>query len=342
MTTDIERGGIDVSGSPEPSYYEIALTNRQVVVAFVILLTCLVAAFLSGVWIGRESAARAQERLASLARGAAAAGDADKEKPEGQALQEFKFFADPHHRPAAAGGGTPASAGARRSAETPSRGEDSGGGGSPSTLADDLSHRGQSGAPPRSAAAPAPAPGSSVSNEAAPAGRAARSAAKRAAAPPAAADSSVPAGEGEPLPPATATSGSPAASAGAADSEVVRPRPLPDATGRAAAAAPQSGRPASGREGRAGAATAASAASGAESGGDLVIQVFSSADKEQADRVRDRLVGAGLTAYLSPLAKNGQTMYRVRIGPFRSRADAEPVAERVRKEHKLDTWITPK
>ena len=31
----------------EPSYYEIALTNRQVVVAFVILLACLLAAFFS-------------------------------------------------------------------------------------------------------------------------------------------------------------------------------------------------------------------------------------------------------------------------------------------------------
>ena len=98
MTTDIERGGIDVGGSHEPSYYEIALTNRQVVVAFVILLLCVVAAFLSGVWIGRESTARAQAKMALLAR--AAGGDAaDKDKGEGQALQEFKFFADPRHRP---------------------------------------------------------------------------------------------------------------------------------------------------------------------------------------------------------------------------------------------------
>ena len=45
--------------SHEPSYYEIALTNRQVVVAFVILLVCLLSAFFSGVWIGRESNDRA-------------------------------------------------------------------------------------------------------------------------------------------------------------------------------------------------------------------------------------------------------------------------------------------
>ena len=48
----------DVSNSHEPSYYEIALTNRQVLVAFVILLCCVLAAFFAGVWIGRGSPAR--------------------------------------------------------------------------------------------------------------------------------------------------------------------------------------------------------------------------------------------------------------------------------------------
>ena len=40
----------------EPSYYEIALTNRQVLVAFVVLLLCLLGAFFSGVWVGRGAA----------------------------------------------------------------------------------------------------------------------------------------------------------------------------------------------------------------------------------------------------------------------------------------------
>jgi len=44
-----------VSQSQEPSYYEIALTNRQVLVVFVVLLVCVVVAFVSGVWVGRGS-----------------------------------------------------------------------------------------------------------------------------------------------------------------------------------------------------------------------------------------------------------------------------------------------
>ena len=138
---------------------------------------------------------------------------------------------------------------------------------------------------------------------------------------------------------------------------MVRPRPLPDragaatgaASGAAATPAPAGSGTASAKRAAAGAnagtgtaAPQAGSAAPADSAGDVVIQVFSSADREQADKVREDLVNAGFTAFLSPLAKNGQTMYRVRIGPFANRASAEPVAEKVRKEHKLDTWITPK
>ncbi|MBZ0114499.1 MAG: hypothetical protein K8J08_18695, partial [Thermoanaerobaculia bacterium] len=42
-----------MSNVEESSYYEIALTNRQVMVAFVILLVCVLAAFFGGVWVGK-------------------------------------------------------------------------------------------------------------------------------------------------------------------------------------------------------------------------------------------------------------------------------------------------
>jgi DedD protein len=329
MTTniaDVERG---VSGSHEPSYYEIALTNRQVVVAFVILLTCVVAAFLSGVWIGRESVVRAQEKMALLAHAgpaagagggdaaAGGAGAADKEKPEGQALQEFKFFADSRQR---RGRSDKAATTAKSppSAPEPQPGVPRGAA-APSTLADDLSRRaGSSSAapPPQGGSAAIPSAASTPTSQTAARGaasgpqdnaaRSSRSAQPAHPAPPAdiaAQGSAEAAGEGEALP---APSRKPGAAARAPGG--LRDVP-PTHPGEAA---------------------------------EVVIQVFSTADKEQADKVREGLLGAGLTAFLSPIAKNGQTMYRVRIGPFPSRAAAEPVAEKVRKEHKLDTWITPK
>jgi DedD protein len=45
-----------LSDPNEPSYYEIALTGRQVMVAFVVVLVSLLAAFFAGVWVGRDDA----------------------------------------------------------------------------------------------------------------------------------------------------------------------------------------------------------------------------------------------------------------------------------------------
>jgi DedD protein len=71
-----------------------------------------------------------------------------------------------------------------------------------------------------------------------------------------------------------------------------------------------------------------------------VVQVFSSRDRSQAEQVVARLKGGGRPAYLSPVEVGGQTMYRVRLGPYADREEAQKVADAVRREHKLDTWIT--
>lgn len=312
MTTDIERSGIDVSNVHEPSYYEIALTNRQVVVAFVILLTCLIAAFFSGIWIGRESAQRAQDQ--ALRNAPAPAGRQAAAGAEGQALQEFKFFTETRKKPAkksAAAAETapgrpeprdqPPAAGAVPAAPPPSRqarlAEEHGGEGEP--LPGEAANRP---APPSGPLDPIAKPGSG-----APAAKgAAPAAGKRVSA--AAAEKSA-AARGQ----RAGAERQPAADdSGAVPAETVHPRSLPEAAAPAAA------------------------------GGGLVIQVFSTADKEQADRLRERLVKAGQSAFLSPSEKGSQTMYRVRVGPFASREQAEQVAEKLRKEQKLDTWITPK
>lgn len=44
-----------MSDSHDQSYYEIALTNRQVMSIFVVLLVCVLLSFLGGVWLARDA-----------------------------------------------------------------------------------------------------------------------------------------------------------------------------------------------------------------------------------------------------------------------------------------------
>ena len=74
--------------------------------------------------------------------------------------------------------------------------------------------------------------------------------------------------------------------------------------------------------------------------GQHVIQVFSSTDQQQARQLIQTLTSGGYPAFLSPVEVRGQTMYRVRIGPYADPQEAESVAERVRKSYRLDTWVT--
>jgi DedD protein len=212
-----------LSDSHEPSYYEIALTNRQVVVAFVILLVCLMGTFFSGVWVGRGEAA------------------ASPPEPQRQAVADDEGAAEPLDF---FGGGEedePPAAEPRTPARQPDRGS-----------ADDA-------AGGEGAALPAGAPTAAPSD-----------------------------------PPAAAPS---------------QPAKQPEPPRRQPADGP-------------------------------VVQVFSSNDRVQAERTLERLQDAGQPAFLSPVEVDGQTMYRVRIGPFSDRAAAEKVADEVRRVYRLDTWIT--
>lgn len=89
----------------EPSYYEIALTGRQVLAAFVILLVCLVAAFFSGVWVGRGGTGEAEAQPTEVVADAGPGDDAAEEEapPPDEDLEELSFFEGEDG--AAAGGG---------------------------------------------------------------------------------------------------------------------------------------------------------------------------------------------------------------------------------------------
>jgi cell division protein FtsN len=277
-----------VAESHEPSYYEIALTNSQVIVAFMILLTCLLGAFFSGVWIGRESTARnGQEQLVRNTPPSEVA-------QEGKNLEELEFF-DKNNKKAADDRKQ------REEAAAPSPGG--------STLLEDLGgKKPEARNPPPPAAEPARE--ESVQDPAAidPAQerRNRRKAARAAAAAAAAANPP----EAPPAPAKTAAA-------------PVKATPVKPAATKTTATKP-----------------AKTAAAPAIPKGSYVIQVFSSADQTQAERIRGKLTGGGQKAYLSPINRGGRTMYRVRIGPFKSHDDAQKVADQVRKGYKLDTWVT--
>ena len=204
-----------MSSEHESSYYEIALTNRQVLTIFVVLLTCLVVAFLSGVWIGRRD-------------GPAGPLEASVGEPAGEQatsqMTELNFFSEGPDREQR-----------RERAEPPPR--------RPATVVEE------------------PAPQRRPEPEA------------EKAEPPAA----------KPPPP--------------------RPAPAIPAGGR-------------------------------------VIQVFSTRDAAQADKLVQRLGEGGYPAYLVEESLASGKTYRVRVGPYQQEARAQQVADELRRQYRLETWIT--
>lgn len=223
--------------SYEPSYYEIALTGRQVLVGFVILLVCLVAAFFSGVWVGRGGA----EAGADAPVRAETPPPAEEER-EGRPEDALSFFEE----------------------EPPAQ------------------------PPPRDLGkvAKQPRPESTLRQD-----------------------------------------------LGDGDEEEPGGEDRADAGTPPAREAPKE--PARERETRPGANPAGSLATG-----DVVIQVLVSSEEDKARDVLDRLRASGFRAFLSPVADGGRTLYRVRVGPFEEKAEAERVAERLRRAFDLETWIT--
>jgi DedD protein len=301
----VEAGMTDANDQHEPSYYEIALTNRQVMVAFVILLLCVLGAFFSGVWVGRGG---------SGDRHPAASSTQAQAVPPGQPLQELQFF---NGGTGSSGGSGAKPAGKSDKGEKPEVSERP----APVTSSPDTSMVTDL-AKPDAGAAPPPAT-SGGSTPAASTGAA--STAPAAATPsPAVPSSPAPA----PLPaPTTAT---PSAA-------------LASATGASAAsgtAKPTTVAGVSGATGASGIVVKSAGKTTELAPGEMVVQVFSSSDGAQAKKTLLKVNTGGFKAYLSPLTVGVQTMYRVRIGPFTDRAAAQKVADQVRKKFKLDTWIT--
>jgi len=73
------------------------------------------------------------------------------------------------------------------------------------------------------------------------------------------------------------------------------------------------------------------------------VQVAAFKTQAQADTLQQQLKKAGFDAYVAVVAaSDGQTNYRVRIGAFKSKLDAQRMADRLRGERSVAAFITPR
>jgi cell division septation protein DedD len=83
----------------------------------------------------------------------------------------------------------------------------------------------------------------------------------------------------------------------------------------------------------------ASAASTEPAGGGFAIQVAALREQQEADAIVKRLAGKGYPAYVVAPAKGAPTVFRVRVGKYKDRSEADTVAARLQKEEQFKPWI---
>ncbi len=84
------------------------------------------------------------------------------------------------------------------------------------------------------------------------------------------------------------------------------------------------------------AATASTASTG-----DFWVQVLSLSSEPEARARRDKLIHRGYRARVELAQAPKGKVYRVRVGPYSRREEAERASERLSKEEKVRTWIAP-
>lgn len=87
-------------------------------------------------------------------------------------------------------------------------------------------------------------------------------------------------------------------------------------------------------------ARAATARRAAPAGG-FRIQVLSVSSRADAEAEAARLTRSGLPARVEPGSGPRGTVYRVRVGPYGTREEAEQAGRRLSSQGRRDTWIVP-
>jgi len=69
------------------------------------------------------------------------------------------------------------------------------------------------------------------------------------------------------------------------------------------------------------------------------VQVAAAPTEREARAIVERLTAAGHSAYVSRAAVRNSDVFRVRVGPFEARADAQDAAERLHRDGYAGAWV---
>jgi cell division septation protein DedD len=72
----------------------------------------------------------------------------------------------------------------------------------------------------------------------------------------------------------------------------------------------------------------------------FAVQVAAVGERGEADVIAQRLSRKGYPAYVMAPAANTPRVFRVRVGKFKDRREAEQVAARLQREEQFKPWIT--
>jgi septal ring-binding cell division protein DamX len=85
---------------------------------------------------------------------------------------------------------------------------------------------------------------------------------------------------------------------------------------------------------------AADAASEEPAGQGFAVQIAALNVRSEADAIAKRLSSKGYAAYVISPANGTPTVYRVRVGKFTTRREAETIAAKLQKEEQFRPWVT--
>ena len=87
-------------------------------------------------------------------------------------------------------------------------------------------------------------------------------------------------------------------------------------------------------------ATVASGAGSSPEGGGFLVQVAAYQREGDATTVSNRLKRKGYPAFVTTATTPAGTWFRVRVGSFGTRAEAQDMAMRLKRDEQLEPWVT--